>query len=172
VRTSRARRIVVLLAACAVPAALFGVGYAITGAGAQTAPQTPPDTSASGDTIVRASGPDALAAQQNFYAKLPDRIAIPDANGKRVGWVDKAALVPPSAKGDFDPKTESAWEDNLIPVRDDNGVLVGYVLMGYGYVDRATAESPAFDRSALRSQRAATAPLPPAAVDATPGAGN
>jgi hypothetical protein len=159
----------VLLAACAVPAAVFAVGYAITGAGAQTAP--PPDASASGDTIVRASGADALAAQQNFYAKLPDRIAIPDANGKRMGWADKAALVPPSAKGSFDPKTESAWEDNLIPVRDDNGVLVGYVLMGYGYVDRATAESPAFDRAALRSQRAATAPLPPAAVDATPGAG-
>jgi hypothetical protein len=171
VHRSRARRIVLLLTVCAVPAALFAVGYAITGAGAQTAPQSAPDTSASGDTVVRASGADALAAQQTFYAKLPDRIAIPDANGKRVGWVDKAALVPPSAKGDFDPKTESAWQDKLIPVQDDNGALVGYVLMGYGFVDRATAESPAFDRAALRNQRAAAAPLPPDAVGAAPGAG-
>ena len=98
--------------------------------------------------------------------KLPDRIGIVDGKGNPIGWADKSALVPPSANAAFDPKTEQAWWDKLVPVHDDKGTLIGYYLNGYGFIDRALAESPTLDADALRSRRAATAPLPPRAAGA------
>jgi hypothetical protein len=152
------RRVLVVLGAIALPAGLFALGYAMTGAGAATSPSDPTTTPTT----------DGLAAQRDFYAKLPDRIGIVGPDGKPVGWADKSALVPPSASGRFDPATEQAWEDKLVPVEDDSGTVIGYYLNGYGFVDRASAESPDFDRDALRKERAATAPLPPGAVAAAP----
>jgi len=70
--------------------------------------------------------------------------------------------------GTFDPGKQQAWEDKLVPVTDDGGKLIGYYLNGYGFVDRATAESPDFDRDAMRKERAATGPLPPGAGAAAP----
>ena len=96
------------------------------------------------------------------------RDRIVDGKGNPVGWADKAALQPPSASAPFDPKTEQLWWDKLVPVQDDRGTLIGYYLNGYGFITRALAESPALDVDALRSQRAATAPLPPRAVGAAP----
>jgi hypothetical protein len=158
-RRPRLRRMLVVLGAIALPAGLFALGYAITGAGAATAPagSTTPTT-------------DGLAAQRDFYAKLPSRIGIVGQDGKPVGWADKSALVPPSVSGTFDPVTQNAWADTLVPVEDDHGTLIGYYLNGYGFVDRATAERPDFDRDALRKERAATAPLPPGPVAAAPSA--
>jgi hypothetical protein len=158
---SRLRRTLVVLGAVALPAALFAVGYVVTGAGAATAPTDPTAPTAAPVT-------DGLAAQRAFYAKLPNRIGIVGPDGKPIGWADKAALTPPSAGGTFDPATENAWNDKLVPVQDDGGNLIGYYLHGYGFVDRATAESPAFDRNALRQQRAAVAPAPPDAAGTTP----
>jgi hypothetical protein len=155
---SRLRRVLVVLGAIALPAGLFALGYAITGAGAATSPIDPATTPAT----------DGMAAQRDFYAKLPDRIGIVGQDGKPVGWADKAALVPPSAGGTFDPTTEKAWQDKLVPVTDDGGKLIGYYLKNYGFVDRATAESPDFDRDALRKERAAAAPLPPGTGAAAP----
>lgn len=157
----RIRRVVLLLAACAVPLAMFAVGYAVTGAGAGAAPSAPTQTTP-GDQTQSAAGPDVYTQQRDLYAKLPDRIGILGASGKPVGWADKSLLEPPAATGPFDPKTQDAWYDRLVPVVDDAGALVGYYLNGYGYLDRATAENPSLDRAALRSERAATAPLPPA----------
>src|SRR5690242_17665474 len=129
---SRLRRALVVLGAIALPAGLFALGYAITGAGAATSPTDPAATPST----------DGLTAQRDFYAKLPNRIGIVGQDGKPVGWADKAALVPPSVGGTFDPGKQQAWEDKLVPVTDDGGKLVGYYLNGYGFVDRATAESP------------------------------
>lgn len=157
----RARRALLVLGVCAVPVAVFAVGYAV--AGAAPAPDPSPT-----DQLSATSGADGLAARQDFYAKLPSRIGIVDGKGDPVGWADKSALQPPSATGPFDPKTEQAWWDKLVPVQDDRGGLIGYYLNGYGYITRALAESPALDVDALRSQRAATAPLPPRAVGAAP----
>ncbi len=164
--THRTRRLLTVLGACALPSALLAGGYAITGADA--APGAPSRIAAPAGSTA-ASGDAAYAQQKEFYAKLPDRIGILDGAGRPVGWADKTALEPPAATGPFDPKVEDAWYDTLVPVHDDQGTLVGYYLLGYGFVDRATAESPGLDRDALRSQRAATAPLPPGAVGAAPG---
>jgi hypothetical protein len=158
---SRLRRTFVVLGAVALPAALFAVGYVVTGAGAATAPTTPTDPNAAPAT-------DGLAAQRAFYAKLPDRIGIVGPDGKPIGWADKAALTPPSVTGTFDPGTENAFHDKLVPVQDGAGKLIGYYLDGYGFVDRATAESPSFDRDALRKERAATALAPPDAAGTEP----
>ena len=155
----RARRVALILGACVVPLAVFAVGYAVTGAGASP---SAPTQATPGDQTQSATGADVYTQQQNLYAKLPDRIGILDASGKPVGWVAKSLLEPPAATGPFDPKTQDAWYDRLVPVVDDAGALVGYYLNGYGYLDRATAESPSLDRAALRSERAATAPVPPA----------
>jgi hypothetical protein len=154
----RLRRTLVVLGAVALPAALFAIGYVVTGAGAATAPTDP----------TAAPATDGLAAQRAFYAKLPDRIGIVGPDGKPIGWADKAALIPPSATGTFDPATENAFHDKLVPVQDDGGKLIGYYLDGYGFVDRATAESPTFDRTALREERAATALTPPDTAGTAP----
>jgi hypothetical protein len=161
---SRLRRILLVCGVCAVPVSVFAAGYAVTGAGAASAPADP----SAGDQVSALSGADAVAAQRDFYAKLPGRIGIVDGKGNPVGWADKSVLQPPSASGPFDPKTEQTWWDKLVPVQDDRGTLIGYYLNGYGFVTRALAESPALDVDALRSQRAATAPLPPRAVGAAP----
>jgi hypothetical protein len=161
---SRVRRMLAVLGVCAVPVAVFAAGYAVTGAGAASAPT---DTSAP-DQVSAVAGADGLAARQDFYAKLPDRIGIVDGKGNPVGWADKSALEPPSAKAAFDPKSEQVWWDKLVPVQDDQGTLIGYYLNGYGFITRAQAESPSLDVGALRSERAATAPLPPRAAGAAP----
>jgi hypothetical protein len=158
------RRVLVAVGVCAVPVTVFAVGCAVTGAGAASTPADP----ASPDRAIATSGADAVAARRDFYAKLPDRIGIVDGNGNPVGWADKSALEPPSARAPFDAKSEDAWWDQLVPVHDDQGELIGYYLNGYGYLARALAESPGLDVDALRSQRAATAPLPPRAVGAAP----
>jgi hypothetical protein len=167
----RTRRLLAVLGACALPVVLFAGGYAITGAGAAPGVRSQAAAGAPTSGSTAASGDAAIAMQKDFYAKLPDRIGIVDDAGRPVGWADKAALEPPAATGPFDPGVEDAWYDTLVPVHDDQGVLVGYYLLGYGYVDRATAASPSFDRDALRSQRAATAPFPPGAGGAAPATG-
>jgi hypothetical protein len=147
---SRLRRTLAVLGAVALPAALFAIGYVVTGAGAATAPGDP----------AAAPTSDGLAAQRAFYAKLPNRIGIVGRDGKPVGWADKSALTPPWIGGTFDPATANTWNDKLVPVQDDGGKLIGYYLNGYGFVDRTTAESPTFDRDALRTEQAAAAPTP------------
>jgi hypothetical protein len=158
---TRLRRTLIALGAVALPAALFAIGYVVTGAGAATAPTDPTAPTAAPTT-------DGLAAQRTFYAKLPDRIGIVGPDGKPIGWADKAALTPPWVGGTFDPATENAWRDKLVPVQDDGGTLIGYYLNGYGFVDRATAESPTFNGDALRSQGAAAAPTPPDTAGTAP----
>ena len=151
------------LGVCAVPIAVFAAGYAVTGAGAASAPTDRRRPTRSVPLRSR-----LLAARHDFYAKLPDRIGIVDGKGNPIGWADKSALEPPSANAAFDPKTEQVWWDKLVPVHDDKGTLIGYYLNGYGFIDRALAESPTLDVDALRSERAATAPLPPRAAGAAP----
>ncbi|HZP27563.1 MAG TPA: hypothetical protein VFC99_01310 [Acidimicrobiia bacterium] len=154
----RVRRVLVVLGAVAIPVGVFAIGYAITGAGAATAPTD-------SKTATAAPADDGLSGMRDFYAKLPQRIGIVGRDGKPVGWADKDALEPPELTSPFDPAAEKAWYDKLVPVVDDSGNLVGYYLGGYGFVDRATGEDPRFDADALR---ASAAPLPPGPAEAAP----
>ena len=78
-RTHRTRRVLCVLGACAVPFGLFAGGYAITGAGATSGA---PDQVLAPAGSTATSGGDAIADQQAFYAKLPDRIGILDGTGR------------------------------------------------------------------------------------------
>jgi len=78
-------------------------------------------------------------------ADVPDQVPIVDSKGEAVGSV---------ARADYDKLISTPGHDAhdvMVEVRDAQGQLTGYVALGTGFIDLATAQAPGFSLSDYRA---------------------